>query len=64
MPNCRQYEKDESHRLRKLVDQMNKDHAEMGGRDSRPERKALVRCMQILQTVIDQLKESAHDPHP
>lgn len=53
MPNYRQYERDETHRLHLLVEQMNRDHAQMGGRDRRPERLALLRCMRILQTVID-----------
>lgn len=48
MNNLRQYEKDEKNNLRKLVEDMNLLHAKMGGRDSRPERKALMRCMAIL----------------
>lgn len=36
-----------------LVERMNKAHAEMGGRDNRPERKALLKCMAILQKEID-----------
>lgn len=53
MNNLRQYEKDESQNLRKIVEQMNNLHAQMGGRDSRPERKALVKAMTILQKEID-----------
>ena len=49
MNNLRQYEKDESMNLMKIIESMNLLHATMGGRDSRPERKALLKCMQILQ---------------
>ena len=49
----RRYEKDETPALRDLSDQMNRLHAEMGGRDSRPERKALLKCMRILQKAIE-----------
>jgi hypothetical protein len=52
MNNLRQYEKDERTNLRLVVDQMNRLHAVMGGRDSRPERKALVRAMRVLQKEI------------
>lgn len=53
MNNLRQYEKDEKQNLRKIVEEMNGLHARMGGRDSRPERKALLRAMHILQKEID-----------
>ena len=49
----RRHEKDETPALRDLSDQMNRLHAEMGGRDSRPERKALLKCMRILQKAIE-----------
>lgn len=52
MNNLRQYEKDERNNLRKIVDQMNHLHATMGGRDSRPERIALLKAMRILQKEI------------
>jgi hypothetical protein len=53
MNNLKQYEKDERDNLRKIVEQMNDLHARMGGRDSRPERKALLRAMIVLQKEID-----------
>ena len=53
MNNLRQYEKDERQNLQKIVEQMNNLHASMGGRDSRPERKALLRAMNVLQKEID-----------
>ena len=56
MNNLRQYEKDESQNLRKIVEQMNNLHAKMGGRDSRPERKALVKAMAVLQKEIDRVR--------
>lgn len=56
MANYRQYEKDETPALRKLVDQMNTLHAEMGGRDRRPERLALLRCMRVLDKTITKLQ--------
>lgn len=49
----RRHEEDETPALRDLSDQMNRLHAEMGGRDSRPERKALLKCMRILQKAIE-----------
>jgi hypothetical protein len=45
----RRFEKDETQALHKLILQMNNLHAKMGGRTHRPERKALSRCIQILQ---------------
>ena len=53
MNNLRQYEKDERENLRKIAEQMNHLHATMGGRDSRPERIALLKAMRILQKEID-----------
>lgn len=52
MANLRQYELDESIRLRRIIEQMNVAHAEMGGRDCRPARVALVRCMRLLDAAI------------
>lgn len=52
----RRYEKDESQALLGLAEQMNSLHAEMGGRDSRPERKALVKCIRILQKAIEEAR--------
>lgn len=46
------HEKDESPALRRLVEQMNRLHSNMGGRDARPERLALKKCMQILDEEI------------
>lgn len=61
MNNLRQYEKDERQNLRKIVEQMNLLHSRMGGRDKRPERVALVKCMTILQKEIDRpTKENEH----
>lgn len=48
MSNLRQYETDQTDNLQELVDQMNRLHSSMGGRDSRPERLALGLCMKIL----------------
>ena len=58
MSNLRQHEKDERANLRSLVDQMNLLHATMGGRDGRPERKVLLRAMQVLQKEIDRNKDA------
>lgn len=52
MANLRQYERDETPKLRNLLAQMNQLHANMGGRDSRPERVALLKCMRILDEEI------------
>jgi hypothetical protein len=52
MNNLIQYEKDERQNLQKIVEQMNNLHASMGGRESRPERKALMRAMVMLQKEI------------
>ncbi len=49
----RQYEKDERQNLREISERMNILYSRMGGRDSRPERKALLKCMRILQAEID-----------
>lgn len=49
----RRYEKDETPALRDLADEMNRMHAQMGGRDSRPERKALVKCMRLIEKAIE-----------
>lgn len=49
----RKFEKDETPKLIRLVADMNKLHSDMGGRDSRPERLALLECMRILQVEID-----------
>lgn len=51
--NFRKYEKDEGRSLLALLNQMNELHARMGGRDSRPERLALMRCMRILSKEIE-----------
>jgi hypothetical protein len=53
MSNLKKYEKDESRNLLKIMEQMNDLHARMGGRDTRPERKALIRCMGILDKEIE-----------
>ncbi len=52
MSNLKKYEKDESRNLLKIKEQMNDLHARMGGRDKRPERKALMKCMEILDKEI------------
>ena len=52
MSNLKQYEKDESQNLLKIKEQMNDLHARMGGRDKRPERVALMQCMEILDKEI------------
>lgn len=52
MSRLRQYERDETPKLRNLLAQMNQLHANMGGRDTRPERIALQKCMHILDREI------------
>lgn len=52
----KQFEHDETHGLRKLVDQMNRLHADMGGRDSRPERRALIQAMKAIENGIQQAR--------
>ena len=47
------YERDESAKIRAIRDEMNLLHANMGGRDARPERRALLRCMNILTKELD-----------
>ena len=54
--NLQQFEKDESQNLTDLLMRMNKLHAEMGGRDRRPERVALMKCMQIISREITRSK--------
>jgi len=49
MARYEKYEKCERLALLKLSEQMNDLHAKMGGRDSRPERVALIKCMNILR---------------
>jgi len=55
MANLRQYEKCEIKNLREIVEMMSRRHAEMGGRDSRPERVALLKCIRVLNKTIDNL---------
>lgn len=62
MATLRQYKRDERRNLRDLVQRMNRLHASMGGKGNRPERQALVRCMNILQKEID--REVAPAPTP
>lgn len=59
MNDPQKYERDESKNLQKLVEQMNDLHARMGGRDTRPERVALMRAMYILVAEINRAKEQA-----
>ena len=55
--NLRQYERDETPNLLKLVEDMNRLHANMGGRDRRPERVALLKCMKILTNEIERYRK-------
>lgn len=48
MKAFQKYEKDERHNMLRLLDIMNKLHADMGGRNKRPERVALSECMRII----------------
>lgn len=57
MNTLKQYEKDESLNLLKIAEDMNRLHANMGGRDSRPERKALLKCMAILHKEIERARK-------
>ena len=50
-----QFEKDERQSLRKIVDDMCELHANMGGRDHRPERVALLKAMDVLDACINEL---------
>lgn len=59
MADLRQYELDESQRLRRLVEQINIAHSEMGGRDCRPARVALMRCMRLIDAAIAHEREAA-----
>jgi len=36
-----------------LSERMNRLHADMGGRDKRPERLALIKCMNILRKEVE-----------
>ena len=56
MNNLRRYEKDESQNLRRIIDEMNRVHAQMGGRDNRPERVALMRAMRLLGHAIEKAR--------
>lgn len=53
MNNLKQYETSQRVELLALVQSMNILHATMGGRDKRPERVALIKCMRILRKEID-----------
>jgi hypothetical protein len=53
MSDLRKHEKDERQKLQEISDRMNILHCEMGGRDKRPERVALLKCMAILRKCID-----------
>lgn len=53
MPNYQQYEKDERGNLLRIIDDMNRLYSDMGGRDKRPERVALLKCMRILRKEIE-----------
>lgn len=53
MSNLKQHEMDERRNLLKIKEQMNHLHARMGGRDERPEREALMKCMEILDKEIE-----------
>ena len=48
MDKYQQYEQDERANILRIIESMNQLHAKMGGRDNRPERKALLKCMHIL----------------
>jgi hypothetical protein len=48
----KKHEKDERQNLLKIKEQMNDLHARMGGRDERPERMALMQCMEIIDKEI------------
>jgi hypothetical protein len=53
MERYQKYEKCERKALLKLHEQMNYLHADMGGRDRRPERIALIKCMDIITQELD-----------
>jgi hypothetical protein len=56
MNNLRRYEKDETQKIMDILHQMNELHAKMAGRDSRPERKALIKAILILQKEVERAK--------
>lgn len=56
MNNLRQFEQDESAKLQRIINDMNQLHAEMGGRDRRPERLALMKCIKILANELEQAR--------
>jgi hypothetical protein len=53
MPDYKKYEKCERKALLDLSERMNRLHADMGGRDRRPERLALIKCMNILRKELE-----------
>jgi hypothetical protein len=57
MRGLKQYETCQRKNLLKLREQINRLHADMGGRDSRPERVALSKCMDILTKELDRPRE-------
>lgn len=57
MRGPKQYETCQRKNLLKLREQINLLHADMGGRDRRPERVALSKCMDILTKELDRPRE-------
>jgi hypothetical protein len=57
MRGLKQYETCQRKNLLKLREQINHLHADMGGRDRRPERVALSKCMDILTKELDRPRE-------
>lgn len=53
MPNFKQHEKDERANLLRIIADIDRLYSEMGGRDKRPERVALLKCMRILRKEIE-----------
>ena len=58
MNNLRQYETDQTKELLDLVARMNRLSSDMGGRNNRPERKALAQCMRILVKCIEEQRHA------
>ena len=64
MSYLRKCEKDESSNLQRIVDDMNRLHATMGGRDRRPERVALAKAMTLLTKAIETARRNHYqDQH-
>ena len=60
MTNYRKYEKDERANLLRIVNDMDRLYSDMGGRDKRLERVALLKCIRVLRKEIERLAIEAN----